>query len=130
MLDLMKEPEPWYGFKFEDKTENRTFLEVMDTLELDPDCMIRRITKSLFDEINEERRLGLPHVKNLPFVNVGQFLLTAGSCQFESGISIYGPFDDLYDAMDYAEQNLGVNYFYQYSDPDSCFSPTDDTELV
>lgn len=128
MFDLMKEPEPWYGFKFEEKADGRDFLDVMDNFELDPDCMIRLVTKDLFEQINEERRLALPHVKNLPLVHVGQFLLTSGSCQSDSGISIHGPFNSLFDAQDYAGQNIGVNYFYQYKDPDSCLSFIDDSE--
>ncbi len=121
MLDLMKEPEPWYGFKFCEGKVGKSFLDIMDDSDLVPDCMIRIVTNALFDQINEDRRLGLVHVKNLPFVNVGQFLLMSGSCQVETGIRVYGPFTLLHDAYEYAAQNLGVDYFYRYSDPDSCF---------
>ena len=122
MFDFTKEPEPTFGFKFCYVTEGKEFLDVMINNDLDPCCMIRPITIALFDQINEERRLGRPNVKKLPFVNVGQFLLTFGSCQSDSGISFYGPFDSLIDAQDFAKENLDVNYFYQYSDPNFCLS--------
>jgi hypothetical protein len=121
MFDLMKEPEPWYGFKFCEGIEKKSFLDVMDDITRGPDCMVRRVTPILFDLINEDRRLGLDYVRDLPFVNVGQFLLSAGSCQADSSVRVYGPFADLHAAFVYASENLGADYFYQFSDPDSCF---------
>lgn len=124
MFDIMKEPEPCYGFKFCEGTACKSFLDVMDNFELDPECMIRKVTNSLFHEINEDRRLH--RIDGLPPINVGQFILTSGSCQSEFGIIFHGPFNSLSDAMDYAFEKLDINYFYEFSDPNFC-THLDDT---